>query len=466
MSKPTFFFYDLETSGLSSSSDRIMQFAGQRTNIDLEEIGEPFNIVVKLNNDTLPSPSAILTTKITPQFTLENGVQENELAKILSTEVFTPDTIILGFNSIRFDDKFIQHLFWRNFYDPYEWQWRDGRSRWDMLDVVRMTRALRPEDINWPVTDEGKPTNRLELITKLNGISHESAHDALSDVTALIDVTRLIKNKQPKLFNYLLKMRDKREVKSLVNLEKPVPFVYSSGKYGSNYNFTTVAFPILPTRNGNILVYDLRYNLDELIENAKGEDNLNLKMISPIIKEFAFNRCPAVAPLSVLDSKNSWEKISLNKETIEKNLDSLKKHTKLLQKLKEEDQKREPIKPGPDPESSLYSSFVPDADKIRLTAVRESDADKLADFHPNFIDERLPELLLHYKAKNFPTSLSKQETEKWEEYRRNRLNHQAPIFLTELQKYQSDKSIINDSNKAYLLEELHLWYESLSEVDY
>ena len=167
MSAPTFFFYDLETSGLSSSDDRIMQFAGQRTNLNLEEIGEPVNLLVKLANDTLPSPSAILTTKITPQSTQQDGISEPELSKFLSEQVFTPETIILGFNSVRFDDKFIQHLFWRNFYDPYEWQWKDGRSRWDMLDVVRMTRALRPEGINWPVTEEGKPTNRLRRLDSL-----------------------------------------------------------------------------------------------------------------------------------------------------------------------------------------------------------------------------------------------------------------------------------------------------------
>ena len=230
MSLSSFFFYDLETSGLSGGDDRIMQFAGQRTDLDLNPTGEPVNILVKLNDDTLPSPGAILTTGITPQKTLEDGMPERELAKKLAEEIFTPDTIILGFNSIRFDDKFIQHLFWRNFYDPYEWQWKDGRSRWDMLDVVRLTRSIRPEGINWPITDEGKPTNRLELITKANGISHESAHDALSDVNALIDVTRLIRNHQPKLFDYLLKLRDKREVKIVVDLSNPTPFVYASGR--------------------------------------------------------------------------------------------------------------------------------------------------------------------------------------------------------------------------------------------
>ena len=141
MSK-TFFFYDLETSGLNPRQDRIMQFAGQRTTLELEPIGEPYNILVKLNDDTLPNPDALMVTGITPQSTQADGYTEAEFAKLLMDEIFTEDTITVGFNNIRFDDEFIRAFFWRNFYDPYEWCWRDGRSRWDMLDVVRMTRAL------------------------------------------------------------------------------------------------------------------------------------------------------------------------------------------------------------------------------------------------------------------------------------------------------------------------------------
>ena len=468
MSTPSFFFYDLETSGLSGGDDRIMQFAGQRTNLNLEPIGEPVNILVKLNDDTLPSPAAIFTTKITPQKTLEEGITERELARILAKDIFTPDTIILGFNSVRFDDKFIQHLFWRNFYDAYEWQWKDGRSRWDMLDVVRLTRSLRPEGISWPTTEDGKPTNRLELITKANGISHKSAHDALSDVNALIDVTRLIRDHQPKLFNYLFKIRDKREVKTLIDLENPQPFVYASGRYGSEHNFTTVCVPVSSSKNGNILVYDLRYNLDELLDNLKKQapdylTNPDVKLrdyLFPKFKELAYNRCPAVAPISVLDSQNGWEKIELSQDEVKKNYVSLQKHPEIIERIKSEQFADKYDKPAVDSETALYDSFVPDSDRVRLSTIRDMNANDLADFHPNFTDERLPDLLLHYKAKNFPESLAEDETEKWQAYRAARLNRQAPIFIAELQKFEQQGA------DEFILEELKLWYQSLQDSDY
>ena len=260
----TFFFYDLETSGLYAREDRIMQFAGQRTSLELEPIGEPVNVLVKMTDDALPSPFAIQVTGITPQMTLMDGISEAEFCKYVTEEVFTPETVVVGYNTVRFDDEFMRATMWRNFYDPYEWEWKDGRSRWDMLDVVRLTRALRPEGINWPFTEERKPTNRLELLTKLNGLSHEHAHDALSDVYATIAVAKLIREKQPKLFEYLFKMRGKNDVKKLVNLEDKKPFVYASGRYSSEHNKTTIVFPLTSGRNGNVLVYDLRHSFKDL----------------------------------------------------------------------------------------------------------------------------------------------------------------------------------------------------------
>jgi len=443
----TFFFYDLETSGLNVREDRIMQFAGQRTDLDLNPIGDPVNILVKLPDDTLPSPSAIMVTKITPQKTLLDGITEAEFAKYVTEEIFTPNTIAVGYNTVRFDDEFMRHLFWRNFYDPYEFEWKDGRSRWDLLDVVRLTRALRPEGINWPVTEDGKATNRLELITKLNQISHEHAHDAEADVQASIDVARLIKLKQPDLFNFLFKMRGKNDIKRLVNLDDKKPFVYASGRYSSEFNKTTVAFPLTSSRNGNILVYDLRYNLEELDPE---------KSAFPVVKEFAFNKCPAVAPLSVLDKADGWQKLSLTKETIEKNLEILLKHPEFAEKMRAEIEDRPEFPPAVDPESALYDGFLNDHDRIRCNAVRNADATKLADFHPDFTDERLPELLLHYKAKNFPTSLSEAEEAKWQEYRAARLNRKAESFLKELEAVREKDD--------FIAEELKLYYESLVDL--
>lgn len=446
-----------------------MQFAGIRTDENLEPVGEPYNILVQLNDDVLPSPDALMVTGIAPQKTLDEGYTEAEFCKILTEEIFTPDTCAVGYNNVRFDDEFIRHILWRNFYDPYEWAWKGGRSRWDLLDVVRMTRALRPEGINWPVVD-GKATNRLELLTKENGIVHENAHDALADVEALIAVTRMIRDKQPQLYEYLYKLRDKKAVQQLVSLDDKKPFVYVSGRYNAAYEKATVAFPLAPAPNGAVLVYDLRHDpgqfvgLDEKALSAKisapwderkADDFVNLP-----VKILQYNRCPAVAPLGVLAQNDGWKKIAFDQLTVEKNMKLLLENPDFAERLRSIYETKRDFKKSADPEAQLYDGFLGDRDRIRVEAVRNATAKDLADFQPEFQDERLPELLLHYKARSFPKTLSEGEQTAWETWRREHLKRQLPEFMKRMNALAK-----KDTADTFILEELRLWTERVLPTD-
>lgn len=467
----TFFFYDLETSGLSARDDRIMQFAGIRTDMNLQPIGEPYNVLVALNDDTLPSPEALMVTGITPQQTVADGYSEAEFAKLLVDEVFTPDTITVGFNSIRFDDEFIRHLLWRNFQDPYEWAWKDGRSRWDLLDVVRMTRALRPEGIEWPVVD-GKAVNKLELLTKINGIDHFKAHDALSDVEALIAVTGLIKEKQPQLYNYLLTMRDKNAVKKLVNLETPAPFVYVSGRYDATFNKATVAWPLAPSKNGNIVAYDLRHDptpfvnmsVDELKKKlyATWEERQAEGYVALPVKELQYNRAPAVAPVGVLEQADGWSKLQLDLAVIEKHKAMLAQAPHFAENIRTVFENRREFAKQSDAEAQLYDGFLNDRDRLRVETVRNATPRELADFHPEFIDERLAPLLLRYKARNYPQSLTSAESAEWEAWRGARIQRRLPSFMKSLHTLAAT---IEDDDKQFILQELQLWAENVMPSD-
>ncbi len=376
----TLFFYDLETSGLNGRDDRIMQFAGRRTDMDLNPIGEPYNFLVAMNDDTLPSPYALMVTGVTPQKTLEEGYTEAEFARIFTDEIATPGTTIVGYNNIRFDDEFIRALLWRSYFDPYEWSYADGRSRWDLLDVVRMTRALRPDGIEWPIID-GKPSNRLEALSKANGIVHENAHDALSDVDALIGVAQLIKQHQPDLYSYLYTLRDKNEIKKLVNLDEQKPFVYTSGRFASEFEKTTVALPIAEADYGNVYVYDLRHDPAEWLNKTKseiasilntpykerGEDFKALP-----IKKLQYNRAPAVAPLGVLEQNDGWKRIGLDGETIQTHRKTLATSPGFIEIAKELLSKKPEYPALPEAENKLYDGFVENRDKLRMEAVRNA----------------------------------------------------------------------------------------------
>lgn len=460
MAEQTFFFYDLETSGLSGRRDRVMQFAGQRTDMNLQPIGQPVNVLVELTDDVLPSPQAILITGKTPQMTVAEGISEVELARLLQTEIFTPGTIAVGFNNVRFDDEFVRHLLWRTFYDPYTWSWADGRSRWDMLDVVRMTRTLRPEGINWPVDDRGLPVNKLELLAQANGLDHTQAHDALSDIGATIAVAGLIKDKQPRMFEYLLKMRDKREVSALVRLADPQPFVYTSGRYGKERQFTTVALAVAEGSNqGEVIVFDATVSPRPFAELKPSQIHKALfdwqyEGQRLPFKRMKLNACPAVAPLAVLDVDDGWNRLQLDRQQIEAHIAELRSVPHLVDLVEEAFASRPEYVPGADPDEQLYAGFVNDRDKQLMMEVTRRDGTGLADWQPIFDDERLPELLLHYKARYYPESLNYDEQLKWGDYRRERLLAQVERFQVGLEQA---RGMAGGPQETEILDEVEEW---------
>jgi len=479
----SFFFYDLETSGIDPRSSRTMQFAGQRTDMALKPIGEPINELIALTPDVLPDPDAIVITGITPQKTLAEGRSEAEFMKLFYEQVVKPDTIFVGFNSIRFDDEFMRFLHYRNFYDAYAWQWQNGCSRWDMLDVVRMTRALRPAGVQWPYATGGKPTNRLELLTSVNKLAHKNAHDALSDVQATIAVAKLIHDKQPDLFTFLLKERNKKAVAALVS--KDQPFVYTSSHYSSDYLHTSVVTRLVDHPNNDAaLVYDLRFdpspfldmNVDELLEAwrfSRDPEKLRLP-----VKTLKYNRCPAVAPLGVIKDEATQKRIKLSLEDIQQHLALLKKQQtrfsdKILQTLERLDQERAEATQATlvdnqlTVDERLYDGFIADTDKRRMQEVRTVNPEDLSTLAPGFHDHRLQNLLPLYKARNYPKNLTQEERIAWDSFCYQKLlgggdHSRAARYFARLQELTETKL---SKQQQYLLEELRLYGESILPVD-
>jgi exodeoxyribonuclease-1 len=483
MMADSFFFYDLETSGFDSRGARIMQFAGRRTDMDLEPIGDPVNVLIKLTPDVLPSPDAILVTGITPQMTISEGVTEAEFLELFYKEVVKPGTIFLGFNSIRFDDEFMRFLHYRNFYDAYEWQWKDGNSRWDLLDVVRMTRALRPEGIEWPFAPDGKPANRLEFLTAVNKLGHDKAHDALSDVNATIAVAKLVKTKQPELFEYLLRGRNKNVVKELVL--KAAPFVYTSGRYSSEWLHTTVAVLLDKHAEQDAAhVYDLRFDptpylemsVDQLAEAWKWDPDREEPRLP--VKTVKYNRSPAVAPLGVIKDQSAQDRIKLSLGTVAKHYEILKKHRaefakKIHQVVSKLDDDRVAgqltlVEDEATVDHRLYDGFINKGDAAAMRQVRGAKPDEISQLAGKFQDKRLQGLLPLYKARNYPGSLNDEERKAWEEFTHKQLlaggtGSRLAKYFNRLQELAADSKLT--AQQQYLLEELQLYGESIVPAD-
>ena len=433
----TFLWHDYETFGIDTRRDRPAQFASVRTDAQLNEIGEPLMLYCQPSNDYLPDPASCLITGITPQMAWQRGVNEREFANRIEAEMAQPGTISVGYNSIRFDDEITRFMFWRNLMDPYAREWQNQCGRWDLMDVVRMVFALRPEGITWPTKDDGvTPSFKLEDLTRANGLAHEAAHDALSDVRATIALARLVRQHQPKLFDFALALHKKDRVAAELHLPATAaharPFLHVSGMFGAERGCLAVMWPLAshPTNKNEIIAWDLAQDPSELA--TLSAEQLRLRMFTRSadlpegvkrlpIKTIHLNKSPmVVSQLKTLTPAMAqrWQM----------DMDAALAHAAIARDLPDMSAlwqavfARQPEPGAPvDPEQDLYAGFVSNGDRHRLNELRAMGGAQLAQAKTSFDDPRLTELLWRYRARNFADSLSPEEEERWEAHRKARL---------------------------------------------
>lgn len=438
--EPTFFWHDYETFGRVPRRDRPAQFAGLRTDAELNPIADPVMLYCQPAPDFLPDPESVLLTGILPQHALQQGVPEHAFAAAIESELARDGSIGVGYNSIRFDDEVTRHLFWRCLIDPYSREWCNGCSRWDIADLVRAAWALRPDGIHWPLHQSGemsgRPSFKLEHLSAANGLLHDSAHDALSDVRATIALARLIKQRQPRLWDFCLKLRKKDAVWEQIGSQRP--FVHLSGMYPLERGSLAVVWPLgpHPANKNELIVWDLAHDPRELAtldaasarrrlftrqeELPAGEQRLPIKTIHVNKSPIVFGDLRALA-----GAKQRW---AIDTEAALRFAEHATGFGRTLDGLWAEVYARPP-EPPRDVDEDLYGGFVSDLDRRRLQRLRalqpEALAAKLSTRGPAFDDSRLEELLFRYRARNFPHTLDEADRARWQQHRTDRLHHGA-----------------------------------------
>lgn len=472
----SFYFYDFETWGADPKRDRPAQFAGIRTDLDLNIIAEPDMWYCQLANDYLPHPQAALITGLTPQLCNKKGFTETEFMQRILTRFNQPNTCVLGYNSLRFDDEVTRYSLYRNFYEPYGREWQQGNSRWDLIDVVRACYALRPTGINWPVKDDGSPSFKLEDLTQANAIAHANAHDALADVYATIAIAKLIKEQQPKLFHYLFALRKKQNASELIDVAGLTPLVHVSSKFPAIQGCVSWIVPLAfhPTNKNAVICYNLQYDPTPLLTEelstlaaklyqktadlAEGEQRLGLKLVH-------LNKCPVLANAKTLTVERATE-LGIDRDTCLRHLDWFKQHRQVQQTVIELYQLPSEYPTETNPDYQLYNGFVSDADKQKMLQLHQQDPLTLATQPPVFNDERLNRLLFLYRARNYPLTLTDKELQKWQRYRTDKLMHGADNpnltfeqFSLALENLVHEHS--TDEKKLTILKALYHYAENL-----
>ncbi|MCG2585728.1 exodeoxyribonuclease I [Massilia sp. TS11] len=434
MANHTFLWHDYETFGAVPRRDRPAQFAAIRTDAELNEIGEPIMVFCQPANDYLPDPGACLITHITPQQCLAEGVPEHSFAEIIQEAFSVPGTIGVGYNTIRFDDEVTRFLLWRNLIDPYAREWQNQCGRWDLLDVVRMTYALRPDGIAWPRHEDGRPSFKLEHLSAANGLVHEAAHDALSDVRATIALARLIRQQQPRLFDFCFSLHRKERVLEEIQWHLPpaqrAPFLHVSGMFPAEQGCISLMWPLAqhPSNKNEILAWDCRYDPSELFTLDADTIRLRLFTRSAELPE-GMTRLPLKSvhvnksPMLVSNLKTLTPELAARWGL---DLDQALAHARAaaagpaLDSVWAQVFARTP-QAALDVDEDLYGGFVGNNDRRLLNQLRLQPPEALASARPGFEDQRLHELLFRYRARNFPATLSAAEQAQWEQHRYARL---------------------------------------------
>ncbi len=473
----TFLWHDYETFGALPTLDRPAQFAAIRTNTELEPVGEPMNWYCQPATDVLPHPIACLITGITPQEAQAKGLVEAEFAAKIHAEMMEPGTCSAGYNSIRFDDEFSRNLFYRNFFDPYEREYKNNNSRWDLIDLVRMCYALRPEGIEWPEHEPGKPSFKLEDLSAANHIAHEGAHEALSDVMATIGLAGLIRRLQPRLFDWALKMRDQHHVMGMLSPATPKPLLHTSAKISATRGCTTMVLPlsIYPDRNKSVIVFDLMSDPEPLL--SLDAEAISDRIFTPAadlpeeieripLKEIKTNHVPMLAPLGTLKDVDC-KRIGLDVETCLRHAAILQQSLPLVRNKVMEVFKPYPPSGATDPDHMIYSGgFFSHHDRMLMNKIRGSDPSQLATTHLRFEDARLPEMFFRYRARNYPDTLTAQEMEQWRNDKRIRLtrpedNRQLTLDSFKHEILAARQASFGDSRAQGILDQLEAWVNAL-----
>lgn len=462
--QPSFFIHDYETFGKRPALDRPAQFAGVRTDLDFNIIEEPEVFYCAPADDYLPQPEAVMITGITPQVALSQGINEAEFAKRIHAAFSVPNTCIMGYNNIRFDDEVTRNIFYRNFYDPYAYSWQQGNSRWDLLDTLRACFALRPEGIQWPENEDGLPSMRLEHLTKANGVAHENAHDAMSDVLATINMAKLLKAAQPRMFDYFYQLRNKNKISQLIDIVEITPLVHVSGMFGALRSYVSLVAPLAwhPDNKNAVIMCDLSADISPLIELDVQQlrtrlytPKAELAGASPVpVKLVHINKCPILAPEKTLRPEDA-QRTGVDRDLCMRNLETLRKHPEIRNKLIELFSEPQIFAESDDVDTQIYNGFFSPSDRSTMDIIRETSPQNLPALELSFEDKRMKELFFRYKARNYPATLSYDEQQRWLQHRRDYFNEerlteymqQIQLLLVEHQhdekRCQQLKALIN-----------------------
>ncbi|MDA3916068.1 MAG: exodeoxyribonuclease I [Deltaproteobacteria bacterium] len=394
----TFLFYDIETSGLNPAFDQVLTFASIRTDLALNEI-EKTTITICLRRDIVPSPKAFLTHGLTFH-ELEHGISEYKAAQQIHKILNHPDTISLGYNSLGFDDEFLRFLFYRNLLDPYTHQYSNGCSRMDILPITTVFKIFHPEILKWPVVD-GKSSLKLELISRKNSFKISGkAHEAMSDVEAVIELAKnMFQKKNIWLYclDFFNKSKDEVRINSIkedfqVDKNQFKVCLMLSTAFGSDSNYMAPVIHIgqsIPYKNQTLW---MRLDIED-IPYLNSEVDLK--------DTFVIRKRPADELIVLPSLERFWNKMSSSlQESVKNNMEKIQqKKQRFFEFIQYHQEYKYPFIPDLDPDAALYQDgFFSFQEKKESSLFHKSFKSLQSDYQTHEILDKIKSLRIRALA--------------------------------------------------------------------
>ncbi len=406
--KNTCLFYDLETTGLDGSFNQVLRFASIRTDIELNELDRS-EINIRLRPDIIPSPKALITNRLSLNDILIGESEYDAIFKIY--KMFNePNTISVGYNSLSFDNEFLRYSFYRNLFDPYQHEWKDGCGKMDILPITLYFYLFKPDAIKWPGNDIDNKL-KLEHISAVNNLAEGMAHDAMVDVESTVELARKLKNYDEQLWYELTssfnKNEDKFKLQKLPNFEINPTIKYQIGAMTSikfGYNLNCIAPVICLGDHIHYRNQQCWLRLDKFdfntITNKDDLEKLSSSLINRKISQPKF-----IVPID--------ESIKLHigterTEIVRKNLDWIMKNNNLLSIFS--DEKRNytyPERENLDVDASLYQEdFLTTEEKQNCLGFHKLSSEGKISLINKLPAGRIRELAIRVIGRNFPDLLN------------------------------------------------------------
>ncbi len=400
-----FITYDLETSGLDSWFDIPLDGAFVLTDENLKKLDE-FSFKIKLPLGVVPSPVALITQKAEIDKMHEGDSYYTAMSNLYNKAKEWGPACWLGYNSIKFDEKFLRMGLYKSIYNQYITN-TNGSTRADLLPLMHCVKMFSPNSLSFPLTDEGKPIFKLDQLAPINNIPHE-AHRSMGDVVATLELSKLVQERCSDLWTIAMQTTKKLDI--LQRADELVVFCHGGFNMQRDPDFGVYAtIGANVNMNNELIVFNLSHDLEKYLNVSIEEMKKLVRSSDGPFKIIKANESPILLPVdyaAMIDAKFDKVKLLNTGYQIKDNFNFRAGVLYALESSVRTYKKSQIV------EKQIYDGFYGEDDKNLMELFHEGLWDDKASISKKFKDSRLEELSKRILFHEKPELLDQKEKEK------------------------------------------------------